>query len=104
MTDDGELSLTKTMIDPRTVFRMYSVAKTNHVVTSDSSARIENVISGRWLQGLEDVAYQKMSMSAVQTDEMESIVWDSAQCRKVRRGMFFLPHGYVQLTITTKNQ
>lgn len=84
MTEDGELGLTQNMVDPRTVFRMYPVAKTSHIATSDCSARIENVISGRWIQGSQDEAYQKRSMSAVQTDDMESIIWDRAQCRKVR--------------------
>ncbi|XP_059139568.1 inositol 1,4,5-trisphosphate receptor type 1-like isoform X3 [Physella acuta] len=79
-----DVMLTPDSTDPRTVFRLHSVLKERDEIQLESYARIEHMLTSRWLHALKDEDYEKHQYNERDTERtMQGLRWDGAPLRKV---------------------
>ncbi|XP_055890997.1 inositol 1,4,5-trisphosphate receptor-like isoform X3 [Biomphalaria glabrata] len=85
---NGDVLLTPDPTDPRTVFRLHSVLKERDEIQLESYARIEHMLTNRWLHALKDEDYEKRQYNEHDTERtMQGLRWDGASLRKVSASM-----------------
>ncbi|KAH9502988.1 hypothetical protein Btru_072533, partial [Bulinus truncatus] len=85
---NGDVLLTPDPTDPRTVFRLHSVLKERDEIQLESYARIEHMLTNRWLHALKDEDYEKRQYNEYDTERtMQGLRWDGASLRKVSASM-----------------
>ncbi|CAL1526674.1 unnamed protein product [Lymnaea stagnalis] len=80
---NGDIILTPESSDPRTVFRLHSVLKERDEIQLESYARIEHMLTNRWLHALKDEDYDKRQFEYDMERTMQGLRWDGAPLRKI---------------------
>nr|XP_006825393.1 PREDICTED: inositol 1,4,5-trisphosphate receptor type 1-like [Saccoglossus kowalevskii] len=84
---DVQVTLTETASDPKTVFRLHPVIHDMDEIQFESYARIEHVVTGFWLHGLNDMYQSNKSKvwleEGKKADSMSGLQWDKAALKKI---------------------
>ncbi|XP_033730119.1 LOW QUALITY PROTEIN: inositol 1,4,5-trisphosphate receptor type 2-like [Pecten maximus] len=79
----NELTLCSSHTDPRTVFKLHAVFKTEQSVMKDSYCRIQHVSTGFWLHGFMDKYMSRQQSDSSDNGSMTAHKWSTAELRKV---------------------
>ncbi|XP_077987360.1 inositol 1,4,5-trisphosphate-gated calcium channel ITPR1-like [Glandiceps talaboti] len=85
--NDIQVILTDSASDPKTVFRLHPVIHDMDEIQFESYCRIEHVVTGHWLHGLNDMYESNKSKvwqeAGKRAESMGGLQWDKATLKKV---------------------